>query len=80
MADRSRNRYNSQTKTVELSRIFDWYGKDFEKGHKAFSSLNDVVAKYADQLTDAPDDRAQLRAGKVPIRFLEYDWSLNDGR
>ena len=80
MADRSRNRYSPQTKTVELSRIFDWYGKDFEKGHKAFSSINDVVAKYANQLADAPDDRAQLRSGRVPIRFLEYDWSLNDAR
>ena len=80
MADRSRNRYNVQTMTVELSRIFDWYGKDFEKGHKAFSSIDDVVAKYADQLADAPGDRAQLRAGSVPIRFLEYDWSLNDVR
>jgi len=80
MADRSRNRYHAQSKTVELSRIFDWYGKDFERGHKGFSSLNDVVAKYADQVADAPDDRAQLRAGKVPIRFLEYDWSLNDAR
>ncbi len=47
MSDRSRNRYNTQTKTVELSRIFDWYGKDFDKGHKGFSSVNDVVAKYA---------------------------------
>ena len=80
MSDRSRNRYNAQTKTVELSRIFDWYGKDFDKGHKGFSSVNDVVAKYADQLADAPDDRAQLRSGKVPVRFLEYDWSLNDVR
>ena len=80
MSDRSRNRYNAQTKTVELSRIFDWYGKDFDKGHKSFSSVNDVVAKYAEQLADAPDDRALLRSGKVPIRFLEYDWSLNDVR
>jgi Protein of unknown function, DUF547 len=80
MSDRSRNRYNAQTRTVELSRIFDWYGKDFDKGHKGFSSVNDVVAKYADQLADAPDDRAQLRSGKVPLRFLEYDWSLNDVR
>ena len=80
MADRSRNRYSPQTKTVELSRIFDWYGKDLEKGHKAFSSINDVVAKYANQLADAPDDRAQLRSGRVPIRFLEYDWALNDAR
>ena len=80
MSDRSRNRYDSQTKTVELSRIFDWYGKDFEKSHKGFSSVGDVVAKYAEQLADAPKDRAQLRTGKVPVRFLEYDWSLNDVR
>ncbi len=38
MSDRSRNRYNEQAKAVELSRIFDWYGKDFEKGHKGYSS------------------------------------------
>ncbi|HZA95026.1 MAG TPA: DUF547 domain-containing protein [Burkholderiaceae bacterium] len=80
MSDRSRNRYNQQTKAAELSRIFDWYGKDFEKGHKGFSSVNDVVAKYAEQLADSPDDRAQLRSGQVPIRFMEYDWSLNDVR
>jgi Protein of unknown function, DUF547 len=80
MSDRSRNRYDAQAKTVELSRIFDWYGQDFDKGHKGFSSVNDVVAKYSDQLADAANDRAQLRSGKVPIRFLEYDWSLNDVR
>lgn len=80
MSDRSRNRYDPQTRTVDLSRIFDWYGKDFEKGHKGFSSVNDVVAKYADQLADSPADRAQLPTGQTPIRFLEYDWSLNDVR
>jgi len=78
MSDRSRNRYNAQAKTVELSSIFDWYGKDFEKGHKGFSSVQDVVAKYADQLADAPADRQALRTKTVPIKFLEYDWSLND--
>ena len=80
MSDRSRNRYNPQNRSAEVSRIFDWYGKDFDKGHKGFSSVSDVVAKYAEQLADAAEDRAQLRAGKVPIRFLEYDWSLNDVR
>lgn len=80
MSDRSRNRYNPQTKTIELSHIFDWYGKDFEKGQKGFSSVNDVVRKYADQLADSPADRAQLRSGQTPIRFLDYNWSLNDVR
>jgi len=80
MSDRSRNRYGLQTKTVELSRIFDWYGNDFAKGHRGFSSVNDVVSKYADKLADSPADRALLRAGQTPITFLDYDWSLNDVR
>ncbi len=80
MSDRSRNRYDPRTKTVELSSIFDWYGKDFEHGYKGFAGVQDVVAKYADQLADSPADRALLRAKMVPIRFLDYDWSLNDVR
>jgi hypothetical protein len=31
-------------------------------------------------LADAPADRAALRAKSVPIKFLEYDWALNDVR
>lgn len=78
MSDRSRNRYDPQSKVVELSSIFDWYGKDFEKGHKGFASVQDVVARYADQLADSPADRQALRSKQVPIKFLDYDWSLND--
>lgn len=78
MADRTRNRYNAQAKVVELSSIFDWYAQDFQQGHKGFASVQDVVAKYADQLADASADRQRLRTKTVPIRFLDYDWSLND--
>lgn len=78
MADRSRNRYNARTKALEVSRIFDWYGKDFEKGHKGFSSVADVAARYAEQLADSAQDRALLREKKAPVTFLEYDWALND--
>jgi len=78
MSDRSRNRYEPRTQAAEISPIFDWYGKDFEQGHQGFSSVQDVVAKYADQLADAPSDRARLRTKTVPIRFIEYDWRLND--
>jgi hypothetical protein len=80
LSDRTRNRYNPQTKTLELSRIFDWYGKDFEKGHRGFASVADVGARYADVLADALADRAALRAKSVPLSFLEYDWALNDVR
>jgi hypothetical protein len=80
LSDRARNRYNPQTRTLEISRIFDWYGKDFEQGHKGFGGVADVGSRYAEQLADAPADRAALRAKQVPIGFLEYDWSLNDVR
>jgi hypothetical protein len=78
MSDRSRNRYDARTQTVELLQLFDWYRQDFEKGHRGFASLQDVAAKYADQLADSPADRARLRSKTAPIRFVEYDWRLND--
>ncbi len=78
MSDRTRNRYNPQTKALEISSIFDWYGKDFEQGHKGYKSVADVGAKFAEQLADAPADRQLLKEKQAPIKFLEYDWSLND--
>jgi hypothetical protein len=80
LSDRSRNRYNPQSGKLEISRIFDWYGKDFEKGHKGLSSVRGAMAKFADQLADKPEDRAAVRAQKPDIAFLDYDWSLNDAR
>lgn len=80
LVDRTRNRYNPETKKLEISRIFDWYGKDFEKGQRGFSSVKGTMAKYADQLADAPADRALVRDQKPEIAFLEYDWSLNDSK
>ena len=80
LSDRSRNRYNPQTKKLEISRIFDWYGKDFEKGHKGYASVKATMAKYADLLADKPDDRALVRGEKADVAFLEYDWSLNDAK
>jgi hypothetical protein len=80
MSDRTRNRYGAGQQAAELSQLFDWYRKDFEQGHRGFRSLNDLVTRYADQLADAPADRERLRSGSVPIRFIEYDWRLNDLR
>ena len=80
LSDRTRNRFNAQSKKLEVSKIFDWYGKDFDKGHKGFTSVKATMAKYADQLADAPADRALVRDQKSDVTFLDYDWSLNDGK
>lgn len=80
LSDRSRNRYNAQSKKLEISKIFDWYGKDFEKGHKGYTSVKGTMAKYADLLADAPADREAVRSQAAEVTFLEYDWALNDSK
>ncbi|HYC36792.1 MAG TPA: DUF547 domain-containing protein [Usitatibacter sp.] len=80
LSDRSRNRYNPQSRRLEVSKIFDWYGKDFERGHKGYTSLKATFARYADVLADQPEDRAVVREQKADIAFLDYDWALNDAR
>jgi hypothetical protein len=80
LSDRTRNRYNAQSKKLEVSKIFDWYGKDFEKGHKGFTSVKATMAKYADVLADSAEDRNAVKSLAADISFLEYDWSLNDAK
>jgi hypothetical protein len=78
MSDRARNRYSAQRARLEVSKIFDWYGEDFRQGLRGIDSLAAFMARYAEQLADAPADRAAVRARKAAIAFLDYDWALND--
>lgn len=75
MGDRTRNRMREGK--LEVSSIFKWFKEDFERGHKGYSKVEDVFAKYAAQLTDNAGDQAALRAKTVPVTYLDYDWSLN---
>ncbi len=76
MGDRTRNRMADGK--LQVSMIFKWFREDFEKGHKGISKVEDLMARYADQLADAAPDRERLKAKAVPIAYLDYDWSLND--
>ncbi len=80
MSDRKRNRYDAASGKLQVSRIFDWYGKDFERGHKGFTSLKATFARYADQLASTPEERAVLKEQRADVAFLDYDWGLNDAR
>jgi Protein of unknown function, DUF547 len=75
MGDRTRNRVKDGE--VQVSSIFKWFREDFEKGHKGFSKVEDVFAKYAAQLSDNADEQAKLRAKTLAVDHLSYDWSLN---
>jgi len=78
LADASRNRYDAAEGKLLVSRIFDWYGKDFAQGHRGFDSLKASFSRYADQLAPDAAGRARIRAGEYKLAFLEYDWRLND--
>lgn len=78
MADRTRNRYANGK--AEISAIFKWFKEDFEQGHQGFRKLEDLLARYADQLAETPAERGKLKSGIVPISHLDYDWSLNDSK
>ena len=78
-SDRSRNRVSADGK-LEVSKIFDWYGNDFRKGHKGFKTLESLFAKYANLLTDNAEQQKIVRDGKAEIKFLDYDWGLNEAR
>jgi hypothetical protein len=78
LSDRSRNRYNAARGKLEVSSIFDWYGKDFGRGWKGASSVEQFLAAYANRLADAPEQQQRIRDGKAGLKFLDYDWRLND--
>jgi hypothetical protein len=62
-----------KTRTVRLSKVFDWFAEDFESRGGVLA----VISHYV-----SPDDAAWLRANAASarIRYFDYDWSLNDVR
>jgi hypothetical protein len=78
LSDRTRNRYNARSKTLEVSKIFDWYAGDFERGYRGIVSREAFFATYAAAITDEPQEQEAIRSRKIKIRHLDYDWALND--
>lgn len=80
MSDRTRNRFDEARGRLQLSRIFDWYADDFNRGDRGITSLLAFAGLYAERLADSPAARERIRSGRVDIAYLDYDWSLNDAR
>jgi hypothetical protein len=71
-------RYDADQDVLWLSSIFKWYGGDFTGGSTvvAFVARNKVVEWVRPHL---PEELAAALEGKTPsVKFLDYDWSLND--
>lgn len=74
-------RVDHTTKTVWLSEIFKWYKKDFLAWYRHTHPQHDAtLLSYIAAYLPA-DKAAELqRAAPYRIRFVPYDWCLNDQR
>jgi hypothetical protein len=69
---RPRNfRIDKRRNTVYLSSILDWFGADFGG---ADGAKLDFAGKYLSK----EEDKEFLRSGKPKVKYLDYDWSLNE--
>jgi len=70
IGDPSKVRLVRRERVLDLSRIFEWYEEDFGRGP-------DPVLEFLKRYLP-PADAAFLTYADVRIRYLDYDWSLND--
>lgn len=78
LADRARNR--ARAEALELSPVFDWYADDFAQGWRGQPDLRAFLAHYAAALGLDAAAAADLRAGRLELDFLDYDWALNSSQ
>lgn len=71
LRDRTRNAFDAGRGRLSVSPIFRWYPEDFPGGPPEF------LSRYADVITDAPEDAARIRAGDYRLQYTRYDWALN---
>ncbi len=77
LRDRTRNRYDSKSETLELSMIFKWYSGDFERGFLGAKSVSEFVANYAGSVGMTSQQLTKLKSGEIEIEYTDYNWQLN---
>ncbi len=63
------NKFMPNEKKVEISSIFKWFKPDFDKA----GGITTILGRYAPQSV-----RGFLTGGKYDIKYLPYNWGLND--
>lgn len=76
-------RIDRENNVVYLSKIFQWYGRDFEKGFKEankFAGQSERERAVLSALYSylSPEDQQYLDQADFQVKYLEYDWNLNE--
>lgn len=83
LSDPSKFRIDQAAARVYLSPIFKWFGDDFMGNYgsdlelRGLSDKENAVIAFLATYT-GPSDQAFLRAGPYRVKYLGYDWSLNE--
>jgi hypothetical protein len=65
-----KNRVDVAQRTVYVSRVFEYYARDF-------GGTDAAIGRYIAQFYPAGPERALLESGAFTLRKTEYDWTLN---
>jgi hypothetical protein len=85
LGDRRKFRIDRSRDVVYLSPIFKWFGKDFVRTYALAERLGrhdgqtSAVLNFVTGYLDETDMR-YVRAGSFKVKYLDYDWSLNEQR
>ena len=74
--DKSRNYFDSDN--LYLSSIFKWYKSDFEAGFRGTQSIQSFLLHYSEALMLDDKQKSVLAKQDFTIKFLDYNWKLND--
>lgn len=78
LSDPERNRLDDDV--LWVSKIFSWYDDDFRSGWQNITSLEEFFVYNIEALSLSPRQSDNLINEKIKIKYLDYDWNLNEAR
>lgn len=83
LCHRAKFKMNREKGTVYLSPIFQWFAKDFvnnDTPSKPIGQFNEQESAVIQAIAPHLEDpfKGFLLSGKYKVKYLEYDWSLNE--
>jgi len=78
LKNREQFRIDYQSKTIHFSKIFKWFGEDFNKYNHVttYKKHNGIVSFAVKYLPKARGNF--IKNNKLDVKFLHYDWNLNE--